>query len=1439
MKRAIILTLLVLVPPFAAWLLVSNRRFEEPMNLKTARSKSIDVRTSVEPVQSPLTTPIRSAEESMEPANDGSGWQTVDAKLISRSNTKGINRQRLARQQGLRGVYQLDETLAIDPASGREFYRIVQGFAADRILIKVAATTSLKQLEQMFPLTDPKPIGPPNWYEFRIEKPALNGVTDLVGQLKQRPDLTDYSEPDYVVSINRVPNDSQYSAADLWGLHNTGQKAGVVGADIDAEAAWNLRTDASSLIVAVIDTGIRYDHQDLIGNMWINPGESGSGKESNGLDDDGNGYIDDVHGINAILGNGDPMDDHNHGSHCAGTIAAQGNNGNGVAGVAWDARLMAIKFLNSGGSGAVSDAIKGVIYAVNKGALVLSNSWGGGGFSQAMLDSIKYARDAGVIFVAAAGNSSLDIVESSSYPAGYQADNMVTVASTTRQDELSDFSNTGWGIVDIAAPGSEILSTTAGSKSEYKTFSGTSMATPHVSGVLALLRAEYPSDSFRQAIHRLLRSTDPLSALSQGVTTSGRLNAYNALTETVNRPLNDDFAKRQTLPDRLHLSIRTSNRHGTSEPSEPSHAGFTTNRSLWWTWTAPANGVILADTTGSEVDTTLAFYTGNGLGNLTLVASNDDASSGKTTSSLTINVVAGNTYQLVVDTKPGTGGLVRLNFWLPVMNDDFSNAEDITASFPHTLSSANVTATKEVGEPNHAGKTGSHSLWWKWTAASNQEVRIDTRSSAADTLLAVYTGSVLSTLTLVVENDEYIDGHSQVKFQASTGTTYYVAIDSTEGKEGAVKLSFSYPPANDDYVRRTLITGSAPFSFSGTTIGSSMEPADAHSYSNTPGGVWFEWIPPQTGIYKFTFEKLALNFYTGCSVYTGENHATLTKLTEAGLGDPVFPAIAGTSYKILVIYAGDDPILGRTVPGDFNVAVTTVTRPLNDDFADRIDLGSTTPQTINGDTTGSSYQQSSPSSIGSSYRDVWYSFTPTVSGRYSFDIKGNLSLHRVRTFTGSVLDALKPPAGLILSGIDDLVIVEAVANVPLQINVSALEGFTRPFAFDVLSPPVNDRIADAIDLGGQVPGVPTVNLPGATLENVEPTPGFTYPSGSAWYSYTPAQDETLSLAMRNGLFFGMSILTQKPNGSYQLEASAQEYLTHPLIGGTRYFIGVYFRFSGAEVRTLEVSNQTNDQFENRTLLAIPSLSNGNSAAMTLQDGESSGLGFSANATVWYSFFSDRNQTVRITPVNGGFGQCRYRVFLGSDIATMTPVGPSSSSQASYNILSNTNYVIVVGDYRSSTTGNGAFSFTLTADRITNYTAWKNSHGLSAASLSSDLDGDGFPLFLEYATNTNPNARDTVHPLPLSPQPGPNFTAAFVVDAQKPEFDYFIEASSDLQVWETVAKVTATGAPVLYLHDHQVRTTTKLDNYRGVTVEAPAESDIMFYRLRIETSLGDQ
>ena len=410
----------------------------------------------------------------------------------------------------------------------------------NRLLVKfkddakgMPAEAGRAQVEHAHNLKQIKHFGLTDVHVYRTDGP----IDRTLKALARNPNVA-YVEPDYIAQIDAtIPNDTYFSQ--LWGMHNTGQSGGTVDADIDAPEAWDLTTGNANVVVAIIDTGVAYTHPDLAANMWTNPFEIAA----NGVDDDGNGYVDDVYGINAITGSGDPMDDHNHGTHCAGTVAAVGNNGVGVAGVCWTAKVMALKFLASSGTGAYSDAIECIEYAVGKGAHILSNSWGSYDYSQALEDAIDAAAAAGVLFVAAAGNDGYDNDGTlRHYPSSFESPNIIAVAATDRYDHLSVFSsgasNFGAHSVDVAAPGSVITSTIRGDT--YGTMSGTSMATPHVAGLAALIKSYNFALNWMQIKARVLGGVDPLAAIQGKVLTGGRINAYSSLVmpETASYLLN-------------------------------------------------------------------------------------------------------------------------------------------------------------------------------------------------------------------------------------------------------------------------------------------------------------------------------------------------------------------------------------------------------------------------------------------------------------------------------------------------------------------------------------------------------------------------------------------------------------------------------------------------------------------------------------------------------------------------------------------------------------------------------------------------------------------------------------------------------------------------------------------------------------------------------------
>jgi subtilisin family serine protease len=436
----------------------------------------------------------------------------------------------------------LSGSVAAQGRSGRGQSDTVNGqeVAAREVLVKLRPPFQTLPLARITAQWDPETvtaIGRAGL--FRVRSRSMN-TTALLALLRNDPNVV-YAEPNFIVNVVNEPDDPMFSQ--LWGLNNTGQVVnggapGTPGADIHATLAWDLSTGSSANVVAIVDTGIEYTHPDLVPNIWSAP--TAFSVTIGGQTITCNAG---THGFNAIERTCDPMDGHNHGTHVAGTIGAAGNNGIGVSGINWTTSMMALKFLDSSGGGTISDAIDAIEFAIQAKAAfagtgganirVLSNSWSGGGFSQALLDEINAANDSDMLFVAAAGNNGTSNDSFPKYPSGYNAPNVIAVAATTNTDGLASFSNYGAHTVHLGAPGVTILSTIR--NGDYGFYSGTSMATPHVSGAAALVLSQCPS-STTTLKDVLVGSVQPVTALASRTISGGRLDVNSAIRSCVAPP---------------------------------------------------------------------------------------------------------------------------------------------------------------------------------------------------------------------------------------------------------------------------------------------------------------------------------------------------------------------------------------------------------------------------------------------------------------------------------------------------------------------------------------------------------------------------------------------------------------------------------------------------------------------------------------------------------------------------------------------------------------------------------------------------------------------------------------------------------------------------------------------------------------------------------------
>lgn len=1121
-------------------------------------------------------------------------------------------------------------------------------------------------------------------------------LEDKIARL-QATGLFRYVEPDYIQTALAVPTDASFTDGTLWGLRNTGQSGGVPGADIDAVRAWDLTTGSTDVIVAVIDSGIRYTHRDLAAQMWRNPGEI----PGNGVDDDQDGYVDNVFGINAINGSGDPLDDNDHGTHCAGTIGAAANDVNPHVGVAWQVRLMGCKFLGADGSGATSDAIRCVTFAVSKGAKILSNSWGGGGFSQGLFDAIADAQASGVLFVAAAGNDSANNDAVASYPANYDLDNVISVAALDRQDKLADFSNYGAATVDLGAPGVAIYSSTSGSDTEYKLFNGTSMATPHVSGVAALVLARFPDLPLAEMRQRLLGTVVPVAALRGRTVTGGRVNAYNAVNAT---------------PDgQLELNVAAAGGELIGGRDAILLARVT---DLF----AVSNAVVTASIAGQPAP----VFRNDG------VAPDETAADGTYSATLAVPTAQPELTLTVTATAPGKTPATNLTTFtviIPPANDQFADRAPLTGAVTQATGS-NRAATKEPGEPAHAGNAGGRSVWWTWTASATGLVTLHTEGSDFDTTLAVYQGGVVNALVRVAADDDSGAGvSSRVTFNAAAGTAYQIAVDGYDGRAGAVELSLRLdtavqePPPNDQFANRAVLTGTT-VSANAATLGAAREAGEPEHAGNAGGrSAWWTWTAPVAG--EVTLHTEGSDFDTLLAVYTGSSLAALNLVAaddDSGEGSRsrlTFLAAAGTMYQIAV--DGRD---GTGGSARLNLAQSTPNPvPPNDDFAGRAALAGSAP-TANGRNEGASKEPGEASHADNAGgRSVWWTWTLPEDGEVSIHTAGSDFDTLLAVYVGDAVNALnliaqndQDPAG----GVTSRVTFAGVAGATYQIVVDgANTGFAAATGNIVLTAsirsvgtgPANDAFAARQALTGDELRVAGFNF-GATAEPGEPGHAGFFASASVWWTWmspTPAQvvvdtagsDFDTLLAVYTGAALGaLTPIAANDDGPFD-RTSVVRFNAR---AGVPYHFAVdgYLGLTGVISLGLRATEgggaPPNDNFAARASLtgSLVTLTASNEGA-TREPGEPAHAGDSGGASVWWTWTAPATGPVTVNTDGSGFDTL-LAVYAGDTLDALSLVAEDDDGGLGTRSL--VNFVALAGTtYQLAVDGYGGVSGTVTLNLI--------------------------------------------------------------------------------------------------------------------------------------------
>ncbi|MBG18295.1 MAG: hypothetical protein CMB77_08095 [Euryarchaeota archaeon] len=617
----------------------------------------------------------------------------------------------------------------------------------------------------------------------RVNQRRLDKILAIKRDL-EKSGIFQYVELDYVNKPLGKVTDAAFVDGTLWGLENYGQDNGTADADIDIEEAWDITAGTPDTIVAVIDTGVRVTHNDLLSRIWINEDEI----PNNGVDDDEDGYIDNHNGVDFYNGDGFPEDIHGHGTHCSGTIAASANDEFPHAGVAFNSTILPCKVGDFGMPN--SAIIAAVQFCAQEGVGIANCSYGGYFPSQAAYDAYAEAGTKGVIFLAAAGNDANNNDSLGMYPAAYDLECIVAVAATDRNDDITSFSNYGETSVDLGAPGQEIFSCTSSNDQSYESWAGTSMAAPHVSGVVALMRSLRPDWTVLQIREKLLSSVDLIDALDGKTVTGGRLNAAKAVANMGSFGAPDGI---------MEVSIKP-----------PSGSMLMADEKI-----AIEVEVIDGEKVENAVVTMLmedgstAFFSNDGEfpdeiegDNLYTSYFKVPDKQGKLRMTLFVSA----------DGKDDAVRVIQYNVAAVPENDSFSMAEKISEQSA-IVEAFNNYATVEKSEPRHSGLSMHHgSLWWKWTAEKDGQVYMDTAGSDVDVNIAVYRGNKIDELLLIARNQNYSieERDKGVEFSALSGKTYKIALSSpTQNDLGYVRLRVA--PGGKPDINIPFLSGIQPF----------------------------------------------------------------------------------------------------------------------------------------------------------------------------------------------------------------------------------------------------------------------------------------------------------------------------------------------------------------------------------------------------------------------------------------------------------------------------------------------------------------------------------------------------------------------------------------------------------------------------------------------------
>jgi len=800
-------------------------------------------------------------------------------------------------------------------------------------------------------------------------------------------------------------------------------------------------------------------------------------------------------------------------------------------------------------------------------------------------------------------------------------------------------------------------------------------------------------------------------------------------------PANDDFAGATSIVGDPPHNVSGSTRIADKEAGEPDHAGDPGGHSVWYSWTPSTSGPVDISTCSSffgNLDTLLAVYTGSAVNALTPVAGNDDNLAGEgfpgckgTDSEVSLEVTAGTTYRIAVDAAGGTRGAFNLRIRGRPENDDFAEPKVISPGLPGFLTqSTNRLATKETGEPSHAGDPGGSSVWFSWTPSSSGPVAISTCTleSDVDTLLAVYTGSSVDALTPVAGDDDSSQSScggatdSEARFEAVAGTTYLIAVDGKGGEQGRFDLFLDAPPANDDFAAAKALPEDLPISTSGSTRFASKETGEP-SHAGDPAGnsVWFTWTPSSSGpVAISTCPYTESGPDTLLAVYTGSAVNALTPVASNDdspaacreIGSQVgFEAVAGTTYRIAVASkGGSEGIFSLDLGGP----------PANDDFASP-DVLPAEPMTAGGSTFFATKETGEPSHAGDpGGHSVWFEWTPSSSGPIEITACGrNGGDTLLAVYTGSAVNALTPVAGnddvtekpaneMCESPRDSEVTFEAVAGTTYRIAVDT-KGGEGKFGIGFIPAPQNDDFAKAQKLGGSLPLFGSQDLKLASKETGEPNHAGDPGGHSVWYSWTPSSTGPVvartctpsgSLDALLAVYTGSAVGSLTPvasddDGSTVKDCrSTDGEVEFTAVAGTTYRFALDGKGgSTGGVQLIVEGTAANDDFAKAQPLgaALPAQWGFSSNRFADKEpGEPDHAGNAGGPSVWFKWTAPSSGTVSVDTCDSSFDTL-LAVYTGSAVGALTPVASNDDgsgrcapqSKLTFEAVANTVYRIAI------------------------------------------------------------------------------------------------------------------------------------------------------------------